>query len=215
MASSFITAVSRFPRPGPYRIFRRISTSPTSFREKKAAPCQPSHDSDKYNYNTSVSFDETPDCKHLDYPLVTANDLKTARDPPTRVKLLVRDFIEDSLYNPQYGYFSQQATIFAPADGAFNFTALRDSVEFQDEVAKRYGQYGHGSHDGPGRQLWHTPTELFKVYSTLKCILRGSIIVNSLGMARPSQDASFQNTSSNIFLTRTSSSMRLGLETAH
>jgi hypothetical protein len=29
-------------------------------------------------------------------------------------------------------------------------------------VAKRYAAYGADRHDGPGRQLWHTPTELFK-----------------------------------------------------
>jgi len=81
--------------------------------------------------------------------------------------MLVRDFIEDSLYNPNYGYFPQQATILSSDEDSFNFTMLRDSNEFQEEVAKRYDRYESGDKEGPGRQLWHTPTELFKVFSVL------------------------------------------------
>ena len=77
--------------------------------------------------------------------------------------MLVRDFIEDSLYNPNYGYFPKQATIFNANDTPFDFTTLRDSAEFQEEVASRYADYGADDFNGPGRQLWHTPTELFKV----------------------------------------------------
>lgn len=33
------------------------------------------------------------------YRRVTATDLANYREPPTRVKMLVRDFIDDSLYN--------------------------------------------------------------------------------------------------------------------
>ncbi|KAG6833237.1 hypothetical protein H0H87_009858 [Tephrocybe sp. NHM501043] len=76
--------------------------------------------------------------------------------------MLVRDFIDDSLYNPNYGYFPKQATIFNTDDSTVNFDSLRDSVEFQEEVAQKYAAYGADKHDGPGRQLWHTPTELFK-----------------------------------------------------
>lgn len=77
--------------------------------------------------------------------------------------MLVRDFIEDSLYNPHYGYFPKQATIFNAKDTTFDFSKFRDSVEFQEEVAAKYAAYGADKHNGPGRQLWHTPTELFKV----------------------------------------------------
>ena len=84
--------------------------------------------------------------------------------------MLVRDFIEDSLYNPQYGYFPRQANIFNsihPVD----FRTLRNSTEFQQEVAKRYyeleGQQKSAEAPGPGLQIWHTPTEMFKV-----CLLR-------------------------------------------
>ncbi|KAI0056040.1 DUF185-domain-containing protein [Artomyces pyxidatus] len=118
---------------------------------------------DKINYNADVFFDEKPDPDHVDYARVTANDLEQCTAPPTRVKMLVRDFIEDSLYNPNYGYFPTQATIFTSSDTIIDFNSQRNSDQFQDEVAQRYSAYGMDE-DGPGRQIWHTPTELFKPY---------------------------------------------------
>jgi hypothetical protein len=120
---------------------------------------------DRFNYNPEIFFDEAPDPEHSAYARVTSNDLERHTKSPTRVKMLVRDFIEDSLYNPHYGYFPQQATIFTSVGDPINFRAMRDSVEFQNEVAKRYSMYGT-EEEGPGRQIWHTPTELFKVRFT-------------------------------------------------
>ena len=117
---------------------------------------------DKINYN-AVSFADTPEAEHVHYRRVTANELESSgsREPPTEVKMLVRDFIEDSLYNPHYGYFPKQATIFT-ATKPIDFSRMRNTVEFQNEVARRYAQF-ESDGDGPGRQIWHTPTELFKV----------------------------------------------------
>lgn len=115
---------------------------------------------DKVNYNENV-FSDIPDAEHVKYKLVTANDLETQRQPPRRVKMLVRDFIEDSLYNPHYGYFSKQATIFTALE-PIDFSKIRNAAHFETEVDKRYAAYGNDG-DGPGKQLWHTPTELFKV----------------------------------------------------
>ncbi|TCD69130.1 hypothetical protein EIP91_008606 [Steccherinum ochraceum] len=115
---------------------------------------------DKINYNPD-SFSQAPDPEHGSYKRVTSNDLASYTEPPTRVKMLIRDFIEDSLYNPNYGYFPQQVDIFTATD-PINFQSMRDAVEFQEEVAKRYAQYGVDGSTGPGRQIWHTPTELFK-----------------------------------------------------
>ncbi len=117
---------------------------------------------DKWNYN-KVSFNEIPEEEVKDYKFVTANELEQEAVPPNRVKMLVRDFVEDSLYNPHYGYFVKQATIFDTKNAPFDFPSLRDSTEFQEEVAKKYSAYGLDKPYGPGRQLWHTPTELFKV----------------------------------------------------
>ncbi|KAI6041216.1 S-adenosyl-L-methionine-dependent methyltransferase [Pisolithus marmoratus] len=82
--------------------------------------------------------------EHLSYPRVTADELACTGDnaPPKRARMLVRDFIEDALYNPHYGYFSKQATILtAPGEEneGFDFNGFKDW------------------------QIWHTPTELFKL----------------------------------------------------
>lgn len=118
---------------------------------------------DKWNYNVNP-FDGTLGEDHRNLKPVDANALESASSPPVGVRMLVRDFIEDSLYNPHYGYFPKQATIFDTQKTSFDFSSFRDSVEFQEEVARKYAAYGADKHDGPGRQLWHTPTELFKVF---------------------------------------------------
>ncbi|KAL1941255.1 hypothetical protein VTO73DRAFT_7467 [Trametes versicolor] len=115
---------------------------------------------DRINYNDQYSFSDIPDPEHVNYKHVTANDLEKESEPPRRVKMLVRDFIEDSLYNPNYGYFSKQATIFTAAE-PIDFTAIRNMSAFEAEVANRYAEYGVDQ-DGPGKQIWHTPTELLK-----------------------------------------------------
>ncbi|KAL8703647.1 MAG: hypothetical protein Q9201_003186 [Fulgogasparrea decipioides] len=78
--------------------------------------------------------------------------------------MLTRDFIEDSLYNPNYGYFSKQAVIFNPGE-PFDFNSIRDELEFQKILGKRYTLFeddlDEKSYDET-RQLWHTPTELFR-----------------------------------------------------
>lgn len=112
--------------------------------------------SDKWNHNSSALFDATDkDVSNL--PMVTANELERNKQHPRNVKMLARDFVEDSLYNPHYGYFSKAATIFDSSDDPFDFSKIRNAVEFQEEVAARYLPYG------ANEQLWHTPTELFKV----------------------------------------------------
>ncbi|GAA5930269.1 type II protein arginine methyltransferase [Sporobolomyces koalae] len=109
--------------------------------------------------------------------------------------MLVRDFIDDCLYNPNYGYFTNKVDIFDPdtiasssstrttrkglskqelttsdrdrAEG-FDFGNFATTAAFEEEVARRYMKFegleqGAGTvGQGPGRQVWHTPTELFK-----------------------------------------------------
>lgn len=101
------------------------------------------------------------------YPLVTASDLSHSPDRPRRVKMYARDFIDDSLYNPHYGYFSKSATIFSPGE-PFDFPSIADDLEFNKLLGERYTAFEDNLDKEEGvndvRQLWHTPTELFQPY---------------------------------------------------
>jgi Putative S-adenosyl-L-methionine-dependent methyltransferase len=116
------------------------------------------------------------------YPMVTADQLKGRRERPRRVKMLARDFIEgyshpipspdnkliiaDSLYNPSYGYFSKQVVIFTPGE-PFDFNNIQDEPEFHKLLGQRYTEFEDkldATAPNESRQLWHTPTELFRPY---------------------------------------------------
>jgi hypothetical protein len=74
--------------------------------------------------------------------------------------------LSDSLYNPNYGYFSKQAVIFSPGE-PFDFRNIRDELQFNRILGHRYTEFedklDEKAHDDT-RQLWHTPTELFRPY---------------------------------------------------
>ncbi|KAI5780737.1 S-adenosyl-L-methionine-dependent methyltransferase [Peziza echinospora] len=101
------------------------------------------------------------------YPMVTAADLVNRTERPRRVKMWARDFIDDSLYNPQYGYFSKHATIFTPGT-PFDFSTMEDDHDFTKQLSERYVTFEDNLDATKGinpiRQLWHTPTELFNPY---------------------------------------------------
>ena len=165
-----------YSRRYPRQTHLKVHFSSTGLTWNDKPP--PKHN-DKINYNPDFSFSTNVDPKYLKYPMLSSRDLESYRKPPTKVRMLVRDFIEDSLYNPHYGYFSKRATIFTAPDcegveGGFDFNNYRDSAEFEVNVAKRYNEFSDGEEVGPGRQLWHTPTELFKV-GTLNFFVIGQI----------------------------------------
>ena len=73
----------------------------------------------------------------------------------------------DSLYNPHYGYFSKQVVIFTPGE-PFDFTSLPDEPAFRSELGRRYTEFEDAldlkeKEQNDTRQIWHTPTELFRV----------------------------------------------------
>lgn len=98
------------------------------------------------------------------YRRLTSKDAAGEKTPPKCARMLVRDFIDDSLYNPSYGYFSKKAYIFSPAEN-INFNEIRDSYAFMNHLSELYkeveGEYNDVN--DIARQVWHTPTELFKV----------------------------------------------------
>ncbi|KAJ7210443.1 S-adenosyl-L-methionine-dependent methyltransferase [Mycena pura] len=146
------------------RFASKLSSSSKNPRPRLAQPEKPKPPPDRWNYNSSTLLEGDAKSQEelASYRLVDANELEKGTKPPREVKMLVRDWIEDALYNPHYGYFPKQAVIFDTQDITFNFESLRNSTEFQEEVSRRYAAYGADQHQGPGRQIWHTPTELFK-----------------------------------------------------
>jgi hypothetical protein len=123
-------------------------------------------------------------------PTVTARSLSHHAHQPRKIKMLARDFIDDSLYNPQYGYFSKQAVILqAGGPKGFNLGAFRDNAAFQAALSDKYAEFEQenvppvqassnarlnrlrGETQAPvrqppssPRQVWQTPTEMFKPY---------------------------------------------------
>ncbi|KAF8217059.1 S-adenosyl-L-methionine-dependent methyltransferase [Mycena galopus ATCC 62051] len=160
-----------------HRLLRFASKVPHSKKRPRLAEAEkPETTPDRWNYNSSslIEGDAKSQEELASYPLVDANDLEKCEHPPRQVKMLVRDWIEDSLYNPHYGYFPKQAVIFDTQHTTFDFENLRNSVEFQVEIGRQYAQYGADKHEGPGRQIWHTPTELFKPWygiAMAKCLV--------------------------------------------
>lgn len=74
--------------------------------------------------------------------------------------------VSDSLYNPNYGYFSKQVVIFNPGE-PFDFPSIRDDLDFYSLLGKRYTEFEDALDEralNDTRQLWHTPTELFRPY---------------------------------------------------
>ena len=124
----------------------------------------------EHNYNTNSAYNYLVEDRAAvfdRYALVNARALSQHDRQPRKVKMYTRDFIDDSLYNPSYGYFSKQAVILTP-DRDTPFSSFRDDAAFQNYLARTYAAFEDGSVAGGGdsptapRQVWQTPTEMFK-----------------------------------------------------
>ncbi|EJU03655.1 DUF185-domain-containing protein [Dacryopinax primogenitus] len=154
-------------RAGPLILARRGGLACSRGRKQREYTSQqkqyaPKHETNpaKYNWNPNNFTDELPK-NYEKYPLLTASQLSREKKPRREVKMLVRDFIADALYNPNYGYFPKQAVILSSPE-PFDFPSLKNSDEFNSMVARTYATDDTGPRTLIGRQLWHTPTELFK-----------------------------------------------------
>ncbi len=171
----------------PHRPMRRWSSSLLSNSRFRFRCYSTQRTPDRINYNPDASFSDVPDPKILTLPRVTSNDLASQPERPRNVLMLTRDYIENALYNPHYGYFSKQASIISSSENerGLDFSKVRDSREFQGTVAQRYSSLENEKKPmGPGSQIWHTPTELFKVRQPFTSCYLNSFLT-SLGTAKP------------------------------
>lgn len=74
------------------------------------------------------------------YPMTNSAKLGRLQHRPTKTKMLASDFIEDSLYNPHYGYFSKEVEIFHN-DKPFDYNNIEDVDGFMDAWQKAYSKY--------------------------------------------------------------------------
>lgn len=90
---------------------------------------------DTYSYTTDLNrelFER--------FPLLTAKRASRKTERPRQARMLARDFIDDSLYNPNYGYFSKEVEIFQP-DKPFDYTHIKDIDEFMVQWTNEYKRY--------------------------------------------------------------------------
>ncbi|KAI2468732.1 DUF185-domain-containing protein [Annulohypoxylon bovei var. microspora] len=143
---------------------RHMATRPHTVRGgKKGLP-----DKEAHWQQRSELFAHDMSDEYKAFPTVTANSLRTKSERPRQVKMLMRDFIEDSLYNPHYGYFSKQVVIFTPGE-PFDFNSIPDEPSFYSELGRRYTEFedaldARDNRIDDTRQIWHTPTELFRPF---------------------------------------------------
>lgn len=146
---------------------RALSSSPSCSSDRQRGAVSTAEKERQWQHRSSVlPKDKTEEARR--YPLVTAKELRTYRERPRRVKMLMRDFVEDSLYNPHYGYFSKKVVIFSPGE-PFDFPSIRDELEFHSLLSQRYSDFEDRLDEvfpepSDTRQLWYTPTELFRPY---------------------------------------------------
>ncbi|KAJ3128672.1 hypothetical protein HK098_003879 [Nowakowskiella sp. JEL0407] len=79
--------------------------------------------------------------------------------------MLVRDFIDTSLYHKEFGYFNKQAYIFTPPS-PIQFGKIKDEYEFLNYLSELYESLDKPASSATeiARQVWHTPTELFRPF---------------------------------------------------
>lgn len=123
------------------------------------------------------------------YPLKSSKETHSSKTPPVASKMLVRDFIDDSLYNPHYGYYSKPSI--SPYMEFEEMEQEEDYMQYIRRLSKSKGRVHHHNI----QQFRYSLTELFKVISGLKrslCEIEGLLLMHlfvySRGMAMPLQN---------------------------
>ncbi|KAI7872018.1 S-adenosyl-L-methionine-dependent methyltransferase [Spinellus fusiger] len=99
--------------------------------------------------------------EHSTFKRLTAQDATSQPTVPTHTKMLVRDFIDNAMYHPSYGYVSKQGDVFSP-DIEFDFPAMQSHKEFTKGLISMHKEAQATRDDTDTNQTWYTPTELFK-----------------------------------------------------
>jgi SAM-dependent MidA family methyltransferase len=92
----------------------------------------------------------------------TKADLEINRklEKTTRPIELVREFIDDSLYDTSHGYFIKNVNIFRTPEEGLKFNEFKDRKEYFVKVKELYDD--QSSKEKSFLQLFHTPSEIFK-----------------------------------------------------
>lgn len=96
-----------------------------------------------YIYKNATNYpfqDQYPQDVFRRYPLTTSAKMARSKHRPRKTKMLASDFIEDSLYNPNYGYFSKEVEIFHN-EKPFDYNNIEDVDQFMEEWGKAYSKY--------------------------------------------------------------------------
>ncbi|CAO3687149.1 unnamed protein product [Rhizopus stolonifer] len=74
--------------------------------------------------------------EHKEYKRLTSGDTQSCLLPPVRTKMLVRDFIHDSLYNPNYGFLSKHPM---PKSSEEKYEGDEHYVKRMSSIARTHG----------------------------------------------------------------------------
>lgn len=94
--------------------------------------------------------------------LITAHySVQTLKSETLGTSEIMREFINDCLYNKSYGYFCKNVNIFQ-SPRAIPFAQLKDQDDYCRHLKNLYN--ADTSNNSNFHQLWHTPSELFQPF---------------------------------------------------
>lgn len=106
-----------------------------------------------YVYRNSINYpfsSKSPRDMFNSYPMINSKKLANHKSRPKRIKMSVADFIDDSLYNPNYGYFSLEVEIYQ-TETPFDYNNIKNVDDFLDVWQKSYVKYDNMNYQ-PKRQ---------------------------------------------------------------
>lgn len=138
---SFEHEYSIRPDTFAFKVSNNIGTKLDKLSPFQSASSTPNMLDFIYRNSTNYPFaKKSPQEVFNSYPLVNSKNQSRQKHRPRKVKMSVSDFIEDSLYNPNYGYFSMEVEIFS-SEKPFDYNNIQDVDEFMEDWKKAYSKY--------------------------------------------------------------------------